>query len=422
MAPLSGAQFNGDELLGNNHENPDAVRPIPIYKKGTPEREAAVEHMASNIKTTYAHATDASQFAGETFYSHDAHGAAHAIAAGHNPDKGFGQMLRRTGGKTQETWGHEDIHELYGNRPEYAKSAHAAQDFLDKNRAKMRPHAHQETARKFEETKATPQHAERVERAAGVLARLSPQTPWHDNVSQAWEITQHPRDLGHELNTSTSSKRTEAETKIIGTEGKLHYNTNANIAHAARIWSGEETSDQNIATPEGNERGRVKIGSFYHNILHPRTSNIATVDFRASDVARGQTLNTQGPKYDENGPRKSAVDQRGMSSKGRYDMMDEAHQRAAEHINADPETDKQRIGGNPIRPHQTQAVTWFVESNRTGDYLESSASHRGSDITKGQGVRKQGRTRADLKYPAGQGPSVPEGHEHAKWRDTGRRW
>lgn len=286
--------------------------PLPTHKTGTPEYEASVNQMADNIVHSYvASAQDPGvSREGERFYSDDAFGAAHAISRGVDPDSRVGRLYRRRpiGAKTS---GYADVH------PDINVERHA------------------------------PEQLPGIHQAAGVLARLSPQTGWEKNVTQAHQAyTIDPDGPAMQNVRAHAAKQTPVRNRV---PGALNYQPSDNIVKAVDMAHGR-ASTEDYVTHEGSRR--FKIGSFYNNIIHPSTSPYTTVDFRHHDIATGQLLDTSGE------PRSNTARARGsMQSKGRYNMFEEATNRAADRINA--EHADLRLQNEPLKPHQVQAVSWW---------------------------------------------------------------
>lgn len=320
--------------------SPDQFKAVAI-PKSTSARSRTVNQMSHRIVQTYLQATPAEHKLGERFYTQDAHGSARALASGHDPNGPTGKLLRTmpSPGERASEWQHGDTSAL----PETP-------------------------ARKAFEGKVTQQ--------AGVLARLSPQTSWENNIKQAHEV--------HSLHQDTVNQLMQGDRS--GLKGTTLNNQPSNtIIHAHAIHTGQETPGEAIhGAGEGDEKNRVKVGSFFHNIAQPDTSPHTTVDFRAHDIAAGRLLNTSV--------------NRGLSSKGRYSMFEEAHERAASLIN-DKHSDR-RGQAAPIQPKQVQAVTWWTDKNHQDKAMGGKI--KGTDLPAG---RAKGGGRIDrnaLRTPAGQ--------------------
>jgi hypothetical protein len=285
---------------------------IPIHKEGTPEYEATVNQMSDNIVSSYAASGKdvGVQREGERFYSDDAFGAAHAISRGVDPDSRVGRLYRRRpiGAKTN---GYADVH------PDINVERHM------------------------------PEQLPGIHRAAGTLARLSPQTDWGKNVSQAWDAHQMDPDGPVMQDVRAHNSGEKATRKPV--PGPLNDQPSADIVKAVDIAHGRASVEDYIHH-EGSKR--VKIGSFYENIIHPSSSPYTTVDFRHHDIAYGQLLDTGGePRSNTSRVRSS------LKSGGRYRMIEEATNRATERINRD--YSHLRLQNEPLKPHQVQAIAWW---------------------------------------------------------------
>lgn len=133
---------------------------------------------------------------------------------------------------------------------------------------------------------------------AGVLAALSPQTSWDENVKRA--------------------ARAFADGKPSGHVGDA-------LRKAARCMAGEDPAT--VLPMES------KTGHFYRCIIDPDNTDAVCVDRHAHDVAVGERW---GDDID-----------RGLSSKKRYSIIANAYREAA------------RQAG--VTPAEMQAVTWVVQ-------------------------------------------------------------
>ena len=138
-----------------------------------------------------------------------------------------------------------------------------------------------------------------AEIGAGVIAALSPQTSWDQNVVIARRIM---------------------------STGVLSGHTGANLRKAERIMAGEDPLDV---------LGGLKVRSFYRNILTPDVASTVTIDRHAFDIGLG--LRTYSGK-----------DRVGITPK-RYEALSAAYARVA--------------GQNGMLPHELQAVTWEAWRN-----------------------------------------------------------
>lgn len=331
----------------------DKPKPIAIHKPGTPEYESSVNEMADNIVNSYtASAQDRSNsIAGERFYSHDAFGAAQAISRGIDPDSRVGQLYRR--------------------EPVGAKTNGEAQVHPDENVARHMP-----------------EQLPGIHRAAGVLARLSPQTGWEKNIRQAHQAYQMDPE-----GATMKNLRAHVAGEVPNRDripGDLNDQPSANVVKAVDLAHGRgEVGD--YVRHEGNNV--VKIGSFYNNIIHPSTSERTTVDFRHHDIAKGELADT-------------SVD-RGLSARGRYSMFEEATNRATDRLNREyPDLREQ---AEPLKPHQVQAVAWWGDKrdvdDRMAEYPGAKKSVSDANLYRipnenGRGTRRL--SRSDLGKPIGQ--------------------
>lgn len=132
---------------------------------------------------------------------------------------------------------------------------------------------------------------------AGVIAALSANKSWSENVKIA--------------------------TRALGS-GKATGHVKDAITKATRIMNGADPAD---VLPMG-----AKTGNFYRCILDPTDPDPVCVDRHAHDIAVGRTFGD---------------DDRGLSSKGRYNALASAYRAAAT-----------RLG---ILPSELQAITWVVQ-------------------------------------------------------------
>lgn len=133
---------------------------------------------------------------------------------------------------------------------------------------------------------------------AGVLAALSPQTSWDENVKRAARAFAEGKPSGH---------------------------TGANLVKAARCMAGEDPAT--VLPMES------KTGHFYRCIVDPDTQDAVCIDRHAHDVAVGERW---GDDVD-----------RGLGSKKRYAILANAYREAA------------RVLG--VSPATVQAVAWVVQ-------------------------------------------------------------
>jgi hypothetical protein len=139
---------------------------------------------------------------------------------------------------------------------------------------------------------------------AAVIAALSPQLGWQENVQAASEVL---------------------------LKGSTHRQTTRNITKARRLLDGEAPSavfaPPNPARPSGH-----KVRSFFANISDPTDPWHVTVDRHATDIALGRV-------YDDR-------TRPGLGNKGTYEHVAEAYRVAARVLN--------------VLPSEVQAVTWIA--------------------------------------------------------------
>lgn len=136
-----------------------------------------------------------------------------------------------------------------------------------------------------------------VRKGAGVLAALSANKSWSENVKLGTRAFASGKPSGH--------------TKVM-------------ITKAVRIMNGEDPAN---VLPMG-----LKTGNFYRCILNPADPDAVCVDRHAHDIAVGKAYGDAD---------------RGLSSVGRYNAIADAYRAAAA-----------RLG---ILPQELQAITWVVQ-------------------------------------------------------------
>lgn len=142
---------------------------------------------------------------------------------------------------------------------------------------------------------------ERTERAAGVIAALSPMKSWKDNCILAVRAFE---------------------------QGFASGALGANVAKADAILSGADPLEI---------LGGSKVRNFYKSILNPLDPDAVCIDRHAFDIAVGRITNDQT---------------RGaLKRKGVYEGFGAAYKRAARAISKE---------GYDVVPAQVQAVTWTV--------------------------------------------------------------
>ena len=148
-----------------------------------------------------------------------------------------------------------------------------------------------------------------VEKGAGIIAALSPQTGWGRNIQLAGELAR----------TGTTKHTTDS------------------LVKAQRILEGEHPLDV---------LGGQKVTSFYKNIADPSDKETVTIDRHAHDIPMGIAF--RGPKKStEKSP------DLGLSEKGRYEHFVSAYKNAAQQLEIDT-------------PHKVQATTWVTHRGAIG--------------------------------------------------------
>jgi hypothetical protein len=299
-------------------------KPITVPKdKGA--RTKMVNGMAANIEETFNATSRHDKHEGAMFYPH-AHNDARALASGGNP-RPYGPAAKAPV-YTPPVPGQKRLHEV------------------------------------------TP---EETRQAAGVIARLSPSSPsgmtWEHNVGAAHQIMHMSDDeVKNVVGMSTRSVKNQGSLAHAGTQA---------IVGANEIAKGRQTTDQNIQTGDK----RVKIGSFANNIADPQGSTNVTVDARSHDIATGKRRGWE----DVNPNTGAKVNSRGLSSKKRYDLIEEAHNQAAVSIN--------KREGTSYSGKDVQAATWLGDDR---------AAHEEGTRTGGRGAQGGAGARNKVPVPLGQ--------------------
>jgi hypothetical protein len=341
---------------------------------------AQVNEMAGRIQQTYEAAGPQEHVLGENFYNREAHGAARAIAADIHPDSPTGKLVR--------------------SMPRHSELP---------ERGPVSPRA-----------AAPPEFEGKLDRAAGTIARLSPQTDWGQNVTGAWEAHHMPENALENLITNKrdpSKPRTKkmvdkgeyARADVVDDAGKkmmLNNQPSQQAIHAVEIARGHAPVEKYVSgVSEETESQRNKIGSFYQNVRHPETSPHVTVDFRAHDIAAGRLLATG----ENRGISKHAklgstrTDTAAYGEKQRYNMFEEAHKRATDLINNKRRTEAPTlvpgIGQRPdIQPKQVQAVTWWADKHAQDTAMGGTKVGTAGNLHVGPGKKDRGQ----LGKPVGQ--------------------
>jgi hypothetical protein len=160
-----------------------------------------------------------------------------------------------------------------------------------------------------------------VQRAAGVIAALSPRLAWRKNVEYAKLAYMVHGTMQNDAIVWPDGTREAYFTGMIPT-------LNANARKAFRILNGEDPEDV---------LGGPKVRAFYFTIVNPTDPRAVVVDRHAIDITFGQVLDDQA---------------RGLAlgRKGAYDTVAELYRRAARIVSAEL--------GEIWTPAQVQATTW----------------------------------------------------------------
>lgn len=387
------------------HEN------TPLNMDVTPaEKSARVGRMAGRIAQTHLAATPEHMQAGETFYSHDAHGTARAIAAGYDHGSPEHKYLAHTGGMTPS------LERDYGNvvSHEQVKSWNGFQGDLAAHRERVNMNPHQfggDIAKNVATGQARvadiaarhqePGFADRAHRAAGALAISSPQTEWGLNKKQAFEMRDMERDnpkMLAQLRTDDRDYDNPVKEKgqvVPGKFNRLQVTRDSDggkmalgsrptddILNGVDVMAGRKRPEDVVDT---SENGKVKIGSFQTNIERPhddadiskfpapephdnggRSGHDVTSDFRAHDIGTGRTLPANGNRGLSTG---STVTGARSASGRRYDEMVEAHHLATDYMN-EHEAASSRVQKRPLEGLQTQGSSWFSDRVGTADRMQ----------------------------------------------------
>lgn len=136
-----------------------------------------------------------------------------------------------------------------------------------------------------------------VRKGAGVIAALSANKSWSENVKLSARAFASGKATGH--------------TKVM-------------LTKATRIMNGE--------APENLLPMDLKTGNFYRCIVNPSDPESVCVDRHAHDVAVGRAYGNE---------------ERGLSSKSRYNVIADAYRRAAKHLG--------------MVPCELQAIVWVAQ-------------------------------------------------------------
>jgi hypothetical protein len=296
-------------------------KPIPIRKQGTGQHTKDVNKMASRVEASTNAATPAEHEAGKTFY-YGYNRAGRQIAMGVNPDSAVSK-LRDIPQASDTAAGSVAPHSAAG------------------------PSLHSDVG-----------HETATRNAIAAIARMSPSQPrgmtWEKNPRAAFELSNKSDEEVDQM--------VKAPNLSVRQHGMLAHVGGTNIAKAHEILQGRSAPSDVIETG----KKKVKVGTFFENGLDPWGARGATIDARSHDIAAGKRRGWE----DVDPATGKKDDTRRIGSKGRYDMIEQAHQVAAD-----------RMG---LQPHQVQAISWLADSR---DSL---------------GTNKRAKSRATLQTPVGQ--------------------
>lgn len=143
-----------------------------------------------------------------------------------------------------------------------------------------------------------------VRQGIGIIAALSPQTSWEENIRIAHALCDNPQSSHHTADATSK---------------------------ALRILNG--------ADPETVLGGR-KVRSFYANMLYPTTAGHVTIDRHAAAILAGLTT-----------PEWNRVHEKKLERAHFYRYATGIYRSAARALG--------------LLPHELQAITWIVQSNRS---------------------------------------------------------
>lgn len=153
--------------------------------------------------------------------------------------------------------------------------------------------------------------SERFHRAAGVIAALSPRSPWNNNKRKAAQFYDRPR------------------TAVKGQPNGIGLSMSVNKAHA--IITGTDALDV-LTSP--------KVRAFFLTIVDPHGNHAPVIDRHAFDIAVGEITNDDTRKQ--------------LDRKGEYDAFALCYIQAGDAAG--------------ISPSQMQAITWMQWRNEKGIY------------------------------------------------------
>jgi hypothetical protein len=189
---------------------------------------------------------------------------------------------------------------------------------------------------------------EKIDRAAGTIARLSPSMPagmnWEHNAQAAYEVGKLTDPQVSAISHSGDRAR------YVPGNSSLHHAGEHAIVHAHAIATGQTTPEADLNQKAGSHGpidDRKKAGSFYRNIKDPLHSTEVTVDARAVGIAAGHRVGF-----------KDVAEQAGSMSGQRYKDYEHAYQDATDIVNAHLD---QAGKTAKLAPHMVQATTWLTD-------------------------------------------------------------
>lgn len=297
-------------------------QPIAIRKPGTGQHTKDVNKMASRVEASVKAATPEETAAGQNFY-YGYNRAGRQIAVGNDPESPVSRLQRDTYQASDVASGKAAPHSAAG------------------------PSLHPNSV-----------HEEKTGRAIAAIARMSPSQPrgmtWEKNPRAAYELSKKTDDEVDSM--------VKAPNLSVRQHGALAHVGGDNIAKANEILKGRSAPGDQIDLG----KGKVKVGTFFENGLDPWGARGATIDARSHDIAAGKRRGWE----DVNPATGKKEDTRRLGARGRYDMIEQAHQQAADNLG--------------MQPHQAQAISWLADSRDS------------------KGTNKRAASRKTLQTPVGQ--------------------
>ncbi len=229
---------------------------------------------------------------------------------------------------------------------------------------------------------------EKVDRAAGAIARLSPSMPagmdWEHNAQAAYETGKLSDEQVSDINKDSSKRYVPGTTSLKHAAG-------AAIVHAHAILTGKVSAEEDLNTKPGAHGplpDRQKIGTFYHNIKAAGHSNEATVDARSAGITAGKRLGFH-----------DVAPQVGSLRGERYMDYERAHQDATEVINQH----LAQVGKTAnLTPPRVQATTWLADKEDLDSKMGNANGGRASGNHLHAGIGGKPLSHLDFPMPAGQ--------------------